>query len=87
MFDFSAPSWIAASVSQIDVGSQDLKAVREILQKLVPARRVVVFGSPVTGRSNPFSDLDIADWATTAARFRELIARDAMILQTGLKHD
>ena len=47
-------------MSRIDVGAQDLETVRNILRKHVPTRRVVVFGSRATGRSKPFSDLDLA---------------------------
>ena len=47
-------------MSRIDVHAQDLKSVCDILRKHVPTRRVVVFGSRATGRSKPFSDLDLA---------------------------
>ena len=47
-------------MSRIDVDAQDLETVCNILRKHVPTRRVVVFGSRATGRSKPFSDLDLA---------------------------
>ena len=37
-----------------------LAMVREILQRHVPERAVLAFGSRVTGSNRPFSDLDIA---------------------------
>ena len=36
------------------------RIVEEILTGLVPHARVVVFGSRVTGKQKPFSDLDLA---------------------------
>ena len=47
-------------MSRIDARANDLETVREILRKHVPTRRVVAFGSRATGRSKPFSDLDLA---------------------------
>lgn len=47
-------------MSRIDARPDDLETVREILRKHVPSRRVVAFGSRTTGRSKPFSDLDLA---------------------------
>lgn len=47
-------------MSPIDARPEDLDAVREILRRHVPTRRVVVFGSRATGRSKRFSDLDLA---------------------------
>lgn len=47
-------------MSRIDARPNDLETVREILRKHVPTRRVVAFGSRATGRSKPFSDLDLA---------------------------
>ncbi len=47
-------------MSRIDVGPMEIQLVREILRKHVPKRRVVAFGSRVTGRAKPFSDLDLA---------------------------
>jgi predicted nucleotidyltransferase len=47
-------------VPRIDVGPTDMRLVLDLLRKHVPKRRVVVFGSRVTGRAKPFSDLDLA---------------------------
>jgi predicted nucleotidyltransferase len=47
-------------VPKIDAAVLDLNRVREILRKHVPTRKIVVFGSRVTGRAKPFSDLDLA---------------------------
>jgi type I restriction enzyme S subunit len=47
-------------MSRIDARPDDLKTVRDILRKHVPTRRVIAFGSRTTGRSKPFSDLDLA---------------------------
>lgn len=47
-------------MSRIDARPEDLKTVHDILRKHVPTRRVIAFGSRTTGRSKPFSDLDLA---------------------------
>ncbi|MFN5351664.1 MAG: nucleotidyltransferase family protein [Alphaproteobacteria bacterium] len=40
---------------------EDIKIVKEILQKLVPNKKVIAFGSRVHGRNlKKFSDLDLA---------------------------
>ncbi|HLD17494.1 MAG TPA: nucleotidyltransferase domain-containing protein [Patescibacteria group bacterium] len=36
------------------------KVVEEILCRLIPEARVIVFGSRISGRQKPFSDLDLA---------------------------
>ncbi len=59
----------------VDAAERDLQTVREILRKHVPARAVVAFGSRVTGRAKPFSDLDLAimgDVAVPAATLAAL---------------
>lgn len=47
-------------MSRIDARPEDLRTVRDILQRHLPTRRVIAFGSRTTGRSKPFSDLDLA---------------------------
>lgn len=47
-------------MSRIDARPEDLTTVRDILRRHVPTRRVIAFGSRTTGRSKPFSDLDLA---------------------------
>ncbi|MDO8526890.1 MAG: nucleotidyltransferase domain-containing protein [Deltaproteobacteria bacterium] len=44
----------------IDVSPSDLKLIQKILQKHVPTTEVRVFGSRVTGKAKPHSDLDLA---------------------------
>jgi len=44
----------------IDLSPEHASEVRRILLELVPECEVRVFGSRVTGRSQPFSDLDLA---------------------------
>lgn len=44
----------------INVLPEDLETVKTILQCYVPQEEVWVFGSRVTGKSRPFSDLDLA---------------------------
>lgn len=44
----------------IDLSSQDLNTVKEILSRFVPEHEVWVFGSRVGGRVKPHSDLDLA---------------------------
>lgn len=45
---------------KIDVEAPDLRTVVEILRKHLPTRKIVAFGSRVTGRAKRFSDLDLA---------------------------
>jgi len=47
-------------VPKIDVEAPDLRTVVEILRKHLPTRKIVAFGSRVTGRAKRFSDLDLA---------------------------
>lgn len=44
----------------IDLTPQELEIVRAILQRVVPDRDVMVFGSRSQGVAKPFSDLDLA---------------------------
>ncbi len=43
----------------IDLSPEHLDQVRDILRRLVPDRRVIAFGSRVSGEARPFSDLDL----------------------------
>lgn len=43
----------------IDLTPQELELVRSILKRHVPARTVKIFGSRVTGKAKPFSDIDL----------------------------
>lgn len=45
--------------SLIDIGSQELQIVHNILERHVPDSTVWVFGSRATGRAKKFSDLDL----------------------------
>jgi predicted nucleotidyltransferase len=47
-------------VKTIDVRPEDLEEVLAILDRHVPGREVRAFGSRVTGKAKPFSDLDLA---------------------------
>jgi predicted nucleotidyltransferase len=47
-------------VPPIDIKPSDLDIVTTILRRQVPDREVLVFGSRVTGKAKPFSDLDLA---------------------------
>jgi len=44
----------------IDIRPEHLKIVRDILRKHVPDCEVWAFGSRVTGKAKPYSDLDLA---------------------------
>lgn len=44
----------------LDVASGDLQILLGILRMHVPGRTVWAFGSRVTGKAKPFSDLDLA---------------------------
>lgn len=45
---------------QIDITPEERAIVLRILNEIVPDREVRVFGSRVTGKPKPFSDLDLA---------------------------
>ncbi|MFT9216724.1 MAG: nucleotidyltransferase domain-containing protein [Acetobacter malorum] len=45
---------------QIDITSEERAIVLRILNEIVPDREVRAFGSRVTGKAKPFSDLDLA---------------------------
>ena len=47
------------SISQLDISSEHLAIVQQILRQLVPSCEVWAFGSRVKGTSKPFSDLDL----------------------------
>ncbi|MFT8613103.1 MAG: nucleotidyltransferase domain-containing protein [Gluconobacter oxydans] len=46
--------------SQIDITPEERAIVLRILNDVVPDRDVRAFGSRVTGKAKPFSDLDLA---------------------------
>jgi len=46
--------------SQIDITPEERAIVLRILNEIVPDREVMAFGSRVTGKAKPFSDLDLA---------------------------
>lgn len=43
----------------IALNKQQLKIVQNILQKHLPTKKVMVFGSRVNGKIKPYSDLDL----------------------------
>ncbi|MGV4878169.1 nucleotidyltransferase family protein [Acetobacter indonesiensis] len=45
---------------QIDITPEEQAIVLRILNEIVPNREVRAFGSRVTGKAKPFSDLDLA---------------------------
>jgi predicted nucleotidyltransferase len=44
----------------IDLPAPDLETVRGILARRIPEREVWAFGSRVSGKAKPYSDLDLA---------------------------
>ena len=47
------------SISQLDISSEHLAIVKQIVRQLVPSCEVWAFGSRVKGTAKPFSDLDL----------------------------
>ena len=45
---------------QIDITPEERAIVLRILNEIIPDREVRAFGSRVTGKAKPFSDLDLA---------------------------
>lgn len=56
----------------LDLDLEHLAEVRRILAAHVPAREVWAFGSRVTGKAKPFSDLDLAVMGDEPLDFRLL---------------
>lgn len=56
----------------IDLDEKNLQIVKEILHKLAPDCKVIVFGSRVTGTSEKFSDLDLVLDCSTSMDWRRL---------------
>ena len=44
----------------LDIEQRHAEIARDILQRFVPDKKVLVFGSRATGTAKPFSDLDLA---------------------------
>lgn len=53
-------NWSDATVPELDIKPGDLKTVQAILCRTIPDREVRAFGSRVSGKIKPFSDLDLA---------------------------
>lgn len=67
----------------LDLNPEELTEVRRILRLHVPDRPVHAFGSRVTGKAKPFSDLDLAIMGETPLDFRQLSAlKDAFAEST-----
>ncbi len=47
-------------LDQLKINTQELKTVKDILSLEIPDTSVIAFGSRVTGKSRPYSDLDLA---------------------------
>jgi len=43
----------------IDLSPDNLNVVKDILRRFIPGEEVWVFGSRVTGKAKPYSDLDL----------------------------
>lgn len=56
----SSPGWSDSTVKTLDLPSDDLERVRQILSANVPGREIWAFGSRVCGKARKFSDLDLA---------------------------
>ena len=50
----------------IDLSAQELQLVKDILSKLLPGVEVWVFGSRISGKPKPYSDLDLVLRAAAA---------------------
>jgi hypothetical protein len=60
------------SPDQLDITEEDLAIVLDILEQHVPERAVWAFGSRVTGRARPFSDLDLVLVDNTPLSFAQM---------------
>ena len=53
-------NWSGATVPDLDIRPAGLKTVQAILRRHIPDREIRAFGSRVSGKVKPFSDLDLA---------------------------
>lgn len=98
----------------IMLSQNDRDEIYRILSECVPGQTVWAFGSRVTGKAKPYSDLDllirteqplslenmatlneafdesdlpirvdVIDWASTSATFREIIEQNYVVIQQG----
>jgi predicted nucleotidyltransferase len=58
----------------IDLTPEQLADVRRILVNNMPEREILAFGSRVTGKAKPFSDLDLAIMGDEPLDFRQFAA-------------
>ena len=68
----------------LDLTPEQLAEVCRILRLHVPDRPVRAFGSRVTGKSKPFSDLDLAVMGDTTLDFRQLSALQDAFAESNL---
>lgn len=60
--------------AQLDLGENEYEIVRAILKQNLPDTEVRAFGSRVTGRARPYSDLDLVIMTQTSMPLSELAA-------------
>lgn len=66
--------WPGLQPAMLDVTPEQHMEILRILATYVPDREVWVFGSRVSGRAKPFSDLDLAIMGEIPLHFRQLSA-------------
>jgi len=55
----NAPDRATAHAPTVALSAVEVQQVREVLEGALPGATVAVFGSRVTGRARPYSDLDL----------------------------
>jgi type I restriction enzyme S subunit len=68
----------------IDIRPQDWTILRTLLRRHLPQHEVWAFGSRVTGRAKPFSDLDLVVIADTPLSLDERAALAEALSESGL---
>ena len=69
---------------RLDVGEAELRILLTILRRHVPDRTVWAFGSRVTGKAKPFSDLDLAVLGDTPLSIDTLAALNEALAESDL---
>ena len=72
--DAQTPARPILNLTEVALTTEQLLTVRKVISNVIPDAEVWIFGSRVTGRSRPFSDLDLLltkpeklTWAERAA--------------------
>ena len=75
---------LVQSKSMIDLPSAQLELVRQLIGQHLPGASAFAFGSRVTGKARPHSDLDVAVQRDTAFGWMELATLREALMESDL---